>query len=143
AGADFNRDGHLDVYLTSLRHGASRLYQGRGDGTFVDVSQAAGVLIETPARSCAWSDIDGDGWPDLFVTCPEGPNKLFRNLGHGRFENIAASAGVELANRENLGCAFGDIDGDGRDDLFVTAYHSQVSTLFKNLGGGKFREITA
>jgi hypothetical protein len=143
AVADFDGDGHLDVYLTSLRAGSSRLYRGKGDGTFTDVSERAGVLVRGAARSCAWCDIDGDGFPDLYVTRPDGPNLLFRNNRDGTFTNIAREAGVELADRESLGCAFGDVDGDGLDDLFVTDYHSQVSALFKNLGGGKFRDVTA
>jgi hypothetical protein len=143
AVADFNRDGKLDVYLTSVRGGASRLYQGKGDGTFTDVSEKAGVLVKSPARSCSWSDIDGDGWPDLYLTCPNGPNSLFRNNQDGTFTNIAKDAGVELADRMSLGSAFGDVDGDGLDDLFVTNYQSQVSALFKNLGGGKFKDVTA
>ena len=61
AVADFDRDGKLDVYITSLRKGASRLFKGKGDGTFTDVSEKAGVLLKTPARSCAWCDVDGDG----------------------------------------------------------------------------------
>lgn len=142
AVADFNHDGHLDLYLTSLRKGASRLYQGRGDGTFVDVSEERGVLLTEPARSCAWSDIDGDGWADLFVCCPDGPNRLFRNLKNGTFEDIAAVAGVADAESETLGCVFGDIDGDDRDDLFLANYHSQPDRLLKNLGGGKFQNIT-
>src|SRR5207302_8408522 len=142
AVADFDRDGVLDVYVTSLRKGASRLYRGKGDGTFVDVSEKAGVLLKTPARSCAWCDVDGDGRPDLFVTCPDGANSLFRNNRDGTFTNIAKAAGVELADRHSLGCTFGDVDGDGLDDLFVTNYQSQVSALFKNLGGGKFKDIT-
>src|SRR5438270_237439 len=71
AVADFDRDGKLDVYLTSLRKGASRLFRGNGDGTFTDVSAKAGVLLNAPARSCAWCDVDGDGLVDLFVTSPE------------------------------------------------------------------------
>lgn len=142
AVADFNRDGRLDVYIASLRKGASRLYQGKGDGTFVDVSEKAGVLLKDPARSCAWSDIDGDGWIDLYVTSPKGRNFLFRNKGNGAFEEIAQQAGVAFPERHSLGCAFGDVDGDGLDDLFVTAYQSQVSGLFKNLGQGRFQEIT-
>lgn len=142
AVADFDRDGKLDVYLTSLRKGASRLFQGRGDGTFADVSEKAGVLLRSAARSCAWSDIDLDGRPDLYVTCPEGPNLLFQNRAAG-FVNIAGAAGVELADKHSLGCAFGDANGDGLDDLFVTNYQSQVSALFRNLGSGKFQDITA
>jgi hypothetical protein len=142
AVADFDKDGILDVYVTSLRKGASRLFKGKGDGTFLDVSAKAGVLVKSAARSCAWSDVDGDGWPDLYVTCPDGANFLFRNNRDGTFTNIAKAAGVELADKHSLGCAFGDVDGDGLDDLFVTNYQSQVSALFKNLGGGKFQDVT-
>jgi hypothetical protein len=142
AVADFDRDGKLDVYLTSLRNGASRLFKGKGDGTFTDVSEKAGVLLKGAARSCAWSDVDGDGLPDLYVTSPDGANRLFRNNGDGTFTGITDKAGVGLPGRHSLGCAFGDVDGDGLDDLFVTCYHSQVSALFKNLGGGKFKDVT-
>jgi hypothetical protein len=142
AVADFDRDGHLDVYCASLRKGASRLYRGTGKGTFVDVSEKAGVLVKGAARSCAWSDIDGDGYPDLYVTRPDGANLLFRNQKDGTFKDIAKDAGVELSDRHSLGCCFGDYDGDGKDDLFVTSYDSQVSALFRNLGNGKFQDVT-
>ncbi|MBN9414911.1 MAG: CRTAC1 family protein [Candidatus Eremiobacteraeota bacterium] len=137
--ADFDRDGKLDVFLASLRGGASRLYKGHGDGTFTPVN---GLKMAAPARSCAWSDVDGDGWLDLYVTSPEGRNYLFMNRS-GTFRENAEAAGVALnPKNESLGCAFGDVDGDGRDDLFVTNYHSQVSALLKNVGGGRFRDIT-
>jgi hypothetical protein len=142
AAGDFDRDGKLDLYITSLRKGASRLYHGKGDGTFTDVSQKAGVLVETPARSCAWSDIDLDGWPDLYITSPKGSNFLFRNNKNGTFTDITQPAGVALADRHSLACVFGDIDEDGLEDLFVTNYQSQESTLFKNLGAGRFTDIT-
>ena len=153
AVGDFNRDGNLDVYLTSVawerndrakskKDWESRLFEGRGGGKFVDVSAKAGVLLDRPGRCCAWSDVDGDGWLDLFVACPNTPSVLFRNNGNGTFTDITKQAGVALDKRMSLGCAFGDVDGDGRDDLFVANYSSQVSALFKNLGGGKFRDIT-
>ncbi|MBI2803922.1 MAG: CRTAC1 family protein [Planctomycetes bacterium] len=142
AVADFDRDGKLDIYMTSLRKGASRLFKGKGDGTFIDISEKAGVLLKTPARSCAWCDVDGDGWVDLFVTSPTGQNFLFKNNKNGTFTDITAGSGIDLKGRHCLGCCFGDVDGDGLDDLFVTCYQSQQSALFKNLGGGKFRDIT-
>lgn len=142
AVADFDRDGKLDIYMTSLRKGASRLFKGNGDGTFTDVSEKAGVLLKTPARSCAWCDIDGDGWVDLFITSPTGDCHLFRNNRDGTFTDIIKDSGIDRKNRHCLGCTFGDIDGDGLDDLFVTCYQSQQNALFKNLGGGKFKDIT-
>lgn len=143
AVADFDHDGKLDIYMTSLRQGASRLFRGNGDGTFTDVSEKAGVLLKTPARSCAWCDIDGDGWVDLFVTSPTGACHLFKNNRDGTFTDIIKDSGIDLKGRHCLGCCFGDIDGDGLDDLFVTCYQSQQSALFKNLGGGKFTDITS
>ncbi|MCH8830554.1 MAG: CRTAC1 family protein [Planctomycetes bacterium] len=153
AVADFDRDGILDVYLTSVQFERknqsvtpagkeSRLYKGLGNGKFVDVSRKSGTLLKRPGRCCAWSDIDGDGWVDLFVACPYGPNVLFRNNRDGTFTDIAEKAGVTQKDRMSLGCVFGDIDNDGLDDLFIANYSSQVSALFKNLGGGRFREIT-
>jgi hypothetical protein len=142
AVADFDHDGKLDIYMTSLRKGASRLFKGKGDGTFLDVSAQAGVLLQTPARSCAWCDIDGDGWVDLFITSPSGDCHLFKNNRNGTFTDIIAASGISLKGRHCLGCCFGDIDGDGRDDLFVTCYESQSSALFKNLGNGKFQDIS-
>jgi enediyne biosynthesis protein E4 len=142
AVADFDRDGKLDVYLTSLRKGASRLFKGNGDGTFTDVSARAGVLLNAPARSCAWCDFDGDGLVDLFVISPEGNNVLFRNNGDGTFSDVTKKAGVALPGRHCLGCAFGDVDGDGWADLFVTCYRSQSSVLFHNDGDGTFTDVT-
>jgi enediyne biosynthesis protein E4 len=142
AVGDFDRDGKLDVYLTSVRGGECRLFKGNGDLTFTDVGKESGTLLKAPARSCAWSDVDGDGWLDLFVTGPGGANKLFRNNKDGTFTDVSRRAGVELKGRDCLGCAFGDVDGDGRDDLFVTCYNSRPSALLKNLGGGKFKEVT-
>src|SRR5437773_3872718 len=95
AVADFDRDGKLDIYMTSLRKGASRLFRGNGDGTFTDVSEKAGVLLKTPARSCAWCDIDGDGWVDLFITSPTGQNFLFKNKGDGTFIDITKDSGID------------------------------------------------
>lgn len=142
AVADYDGDGKPDVYITSVRKGESRLFRNLGGGKFDDVSSKSGTLLSAAARSCAWSDIDGDGKVDLFVCCPDSSCRIFRNNGDGTFTDIAEKAGVALKGRHTLGCAFGDIDGDGRDDLFVTCYKSQSSALFRNLGKGKFAEIT-
>ncbi len=95
--------------------------------------QGSGVAI---------ADVDGDGRPDVYLTRTDGPNALYRNLGNWKFENIAAAAGVELADRASTGAVFADVDGDGDPDLIVTAMGGRNS-LFLNDGRGRFTDATA
>jgi hypothetical protein len=88
----------------------------------------------------AAADVDGDGLVDIYFVSQLGGNELWRNRGHGKFENITASAGVALSDRICVAAAFADIDNDGDADLFVTTVRGGNS-LFENLGGGKFLEI--
>ena len=97
------------------------------------VVQGSGVAI---------ADVDGDGRADVYLTRTDGPNGLYRNLGHWKFENIAAVAGVELADRASTGAVFADVDGDGDQDLIVTAMAGRNS-LFLNDGQGRFSDATA
>ena len=90
----------------------------------------------------AAADVDGDGWIDLYFVNQIGGNELWRNLGGGRFENITRNAGVALADKVGVAASFADIANDGRPDLFVTTVR-MGNALFKNLGGGKFQDITA
>jgi hypothetical protein len=90
----------------------------------------------------AVADVDGDGLLDIYFVNQLGGNQLWRNLGHGKFENITATAGVGLENRICVGASFADIDNDGLPDLFVTTVR-MGNVLFKNLGHGKFKDITA
>jgi enediyne biosynthesis protein E4 len=127
---DYDRDGRLDVYLVNgwrldgsriLERGHNALYRGRPDGTFEDVTDQAGVGGEGQWGSGAFvADYDGDGWPDILVTS-FGANVLYRNLGNGRFENVARQAGIESPGW-NTGAAFFDADGDGDLDLYVASY---------------------
>lgn len=89
----------------------------------------------------AVADIDGDGLLDVYFVNQIGGNQLYRNLGNGKFENITASAGVGLDDRVCSGASFADIDNDGLPDLFVTTV-KMGNVLFKNLGHGKFKDIT-
>ncbi len=90
----------------------------------------------------AVADVDGDGLQDLYFTTQLGTNQLWRNLGRGRFEDITAMAGVGLPDQISVTASFGDINNDGHPDLFVTTTR-HGNHCFLNLGGGRFRDITA
>src|SRR5262245_3273274 len=89
----------------------------------------------------AVADVDGDGRLDLYFVNQLGGNQLWRNLGEGKFENITASAGVGLDDKICVTASFADMDNDGLPDLFVTTVR-MGNFLFKNLGHGKFMDIT-
>jgi hypothetical protein len=90
----------------------------------------------------AVADVDGDGKLDVYFVNQLGESQLWRNLGGGKFENITSQAGVGLADKICVGASFADIDNDGKPDLLVTTVR-MGEFLFKNLGGGKFSDITA
>jgi len=118
---DYDQDGRLDIYLVNgwrvdgsrvVERGRNALYHQRTDGMFEDVTDAAGVGGEGWWGSgVTVADYDNDGWPDILVT-GFGRNVLYRNLGNGRFENVAARVGIE-APGWNTAAAFFDADGDG------------------------------
>ncbi len=89
----------------------------------------------------AVADVDGDGLYDIYFINQMGCNELWRNIGGGRFENITEKAGVGLCHQISVTASFGDIDNDGRPDLFVTTVR-HGNHLFHNDGGGKFTDIT-
>ncbi|HEY7923950.1 MAG TPA: VCBS repeat-containing protein, partial [Vicinamibacteria bacterium] len=127
---DFDRDGRLDVYLVNgwrldgskvVEKGRNALYHGKADGSFEDVTDAAGVSGEGQwAQGVAVADYDKDGWPDILVTT-FGRNVLYRNLGNGRFQDVARDVGIESPGW-NTGASFFDADGDGWLDLYVASY---------------------
>ena len=165
AAADFDNDGHLDVYLTAL--GPNRLFKGGGDGTFTDVTAAAGVGDPGFSTSALWFDYDQDGDLDLFVAnyvewSPEtdlfcslvGDTKsyctpesyqgqsatLYRNRGDQTFEDVTTAAQMRAPSAKALGVAMLDFDDDGWLDLFVTN-DTQPDQLFQNLGNGTFEDV--
>ncbi|HTQ58245.1 MAG TPA: CRTAC1 family protein [Bryobacteraceae bacterium] len=125
------------------------LYHNNGDGTFTDVSAATGIgAIRGKGMGVAFADYDHDGFMDVFVANDNAPNMLFHNLGGKKFEEIALRTGVAYpesgAYISGMGADFRDIDNDGWDDIFVTAFEDDTFPLFKNRGPeGDFAEITA
>jgi hypothetical protein len=132
--ADYDRDGLLDVFVVRMgdhattapqpnwdaRNGVGdSLYRNDGDGTFTDVSEAAGIDEEGWGLAAAWGDYDGDGWPDVYVGNEFGTNALYRNDRDGTFTEVAADAGA-LDRGAAMGVAWADYDNDGDLDLFVS-----------------------
>jgi hypothetical protein len=142
---DFDCDGNLDIFKTHFRGDTNVLYRGNGKGAFRDYTLRAGLGVET--RYVGWGagmvDLDNDGLPDLFLTTGmvypdvreasyKSPNVLFRNLGGGRFEELADEAGPDLAiPHSSRGVAFGDFDNDGDLDILIVNLN-EPPTLLRN-----------
>ncbi|MEL7060325.1 MAG: CRTAC1 family protein [Acidobacteriota bacterium] len=126
------------------------LYRNLGDGTFEDVTRGAGVAIEDPEESkglgVVWLDADDDGWPDIYVANDSTRNFLWRNRGDGTFEDVAIGAGTAYnaqgKTEAGMGVATGDIDGDGREEIFVTHLDYETNTLYWPAGGGLWEDRT-
>ena len=127
---DYDRDGWPDIYFTNAQnvdmalHGKkarSALYHNNHDGTFTDVTDQSGIGYPCWAMGAVVGDYNNDGWPDLLVTCFGGV-VLYRNNGDGTFTDVTKSAGLSGDSQWATGAAFGDYDGDGWADLFVSHY---------------------
>lgn len=160
AWGDFDRDGFLDLYITgyvkysypaelmgpthydaenpasinpnTFEPERNLLYRNHGDGTFSEVAARAGVLGEKgKGLGAAWSDLDEDGWLDLYVANDVSDNQLLRNLGNGTFQDISHAARV-ADYRSAMGLAVGDWDGDQDMDIFITHWIAQENALYNN-----------
>jgi enediyne biosynthesis protein E4 len=127
---DYDRDGWPDIYFTNAqsvdmalagKKARSALYHNNHDGTFTDVTDKAGVGYPCWAMGVAVGDYNHDGWPDLLVTCFGGV-VLYRNNGDGTFTDVTKEAGLSKDSAWAAGATFGDYDGDGWDDLFISHY---------------------
>jgi two-component sensor histidine kinase len=127
---DYDGDGWLDIYFTNAQsvemalHGVkarSALFHNNHDGTFTDVTDKAGVGYPCWAMGAVVGDYNNDGWPDLLVTCMGGV-VLYRNNGDGTFTDVTKASGLASDSGWATGAAFGDYDGDGWADLFVSHY---------------------
>ena len=127
---DYDRDGWPDIYFTNApdvdmqlagKKARSALFHNNHNGSFTDVTDKAGVGYPCWANGAVVGDYNNDAWPDLFVTCFGGV-VLYRNNGDGTFTNVTKEAGLSGDSFWAMGAAFGDYDGDGLQDLFVSHY---------------------
>jgi hypothetical protein len=144
-----DRDRNLRVYCHPKYYDPvpNTLYRNRGDGTFEDVSEKAGILDHAGrGMSVAFADYDGDGRIDAFVSNDNLPNFLFRNRGDGAFEEAGLSTGAALLVHgkpvASMGVDFRDYDNDGLPDITVTALTGETFPMFRNEGSGFFRDAT-
>ena len=164
ASGDFDNDGDVDLFVANF--GPNQLLENLGNGRWRDITAAAGVAGDAWSVSASFADLDGDGRLDLYVgnyldfafasrkrctdnesrpsyCSPEvygpAPDRLYRNLGGGRFEDVSAAAGIHAANGAALGVVIRDFDRDGQQDIFV-ANDMADNFLWMNRGDSTFRD---
>jgi hypothetical protein len=162
---DFDRDGRLDLFVCNYvkwspehdiyctvdgqhksyctpeayRGSTSWLFRNRGDGTFEDVTAKSGIFDTTSkALGVAMVDYDGDGWPDIFVANDTQPNKLYRNLRNGSFEDVAVRAGVAFSEdgkaRAGMGVDSADYSNSGSQGIVVTNFDREMTAFYQRRG---------
>ena len=159
---DLDNDGDPDLVVTN--YGPNRVYRNdRDEGLFTDVTERAGLGDPAWSLGAALLDYDGDGLLDLYVgnyvvfdpdyrafyvadrfpgplAYPGSPDRLYRNLGGWRFEDVTAEAGIGNPEGRAMGVGVTDYDGDGRPDVFV-ANDAMANSLFRNRGDGSFEDV--
>ena len=173
---DYDQDGYIDLYVTSgtwiegfckeekpktMPH--NHLYRNKGDGTFEDVTDKAGVGGHCYSMGVTVGDFNNDGYPDLYLS-NYGPNVLFKNNGNGTFSDVTKKANVAGGKECSVGAVWFDYDNDGKLDLYVgnylnfdpnykyfyapdgfpspLAYDPQPDVLYHNNGDGTFEDVT-
>jgi enediyne biosynthesis protein E4 len=178
AFVDYDRDGHLDLFVANyidmdlatapvpesgpclykgvlvacgppgLQGGKNILYHNNRDGTFTDVSEAAGIFRAngTYGLGVLTADFDNDGWPDIYVANDSTASALYQNKKNGKFEDVAIEAGCALSPdgkpQAGMGIAAADYDLDGNLDIVKTNFAGDTPSLYHNLGGGNFEDAT-
>ena len=172
---DYDADGWQDILLINgmdwpghkRQRSTLRLYKNNRNGTFTDMTKAAGLDVEVYGMGVAVGDYNNDGFPDIFITCV-GQNRLFRNTGKGTFIEVTRAAGLGGRQGFSTSALWFDYDRDGLLDLFVCnyvrwspehdvfcsldgkhksfctpeAYRGDTCWLFHNRGDGTFEDVT-
>ncbi len=145
---DYDNNGLPDLFVSGLGFydGKCFLMHNNGDGTFTDVTEAAGLDMCGPAFTSTWVDYNGDGYLDLFVTYNASglfdrlvPNRLFCNNGDGTFTDVTEAAGLRKV-WPSLGATWGDFCNNGLPDLFLSNFGR--AQLFRNHGDGTFSDVS-
>ena len=131
-----------------LKGAGDSLFHNNGDGTFTDVSKAAGV--DDPngyyGLGVVWSDLDNTGRPDIYVANDSTPNYLYRNDGHGKFTEVGLESGTAVSEdgseQGSMGVAVGDYNHTGRFSLYVTNFADEFNALYDNRGKGDFHDVS-
>ena len=173
---DYDADGWLDILLVNgmdwpdhrRQRSTLRLYRNNRNGTFTDVTRAAGLDVELYGMGVTVGDFNNDGFQDLLVTCV-GQNRLFQNTGKGTFIDVTRASGLGGREAFSTSAMWIDFDRDGFVDLFVCnyvrwsaerdvfcsldgkeksyctpeAYRGETGWLFRNRGNGTFEDVTA
>ncbi len=167
AVGDYDNDGFPDIFIANT--GKNALYHNNGNGTFTDVTEQSGLGTK-PAKTlsvqAAWFDYDNDGLLDLVLsnytlwtpeedrrctvrgveaychpqTYPPVPDRLYHNLGGGRFEDVTEKSGFGKSLGKGMGIGIADFNGDGWMDVFI-ANDTEPNFLFLNQGDGTFKEV--
>ena len=154
---DIDNDGLLDLFVGN-ENSPSQLFRNKGDGTFEDISHAAGIDRTAFTKAVVAGDHDNDGYMDLYVSNLYSDNFLFHNNHDSTFTEVGAKAGVQKP-QQSFAAWFFDYDNDGLPDIFVNGYYFSADEsirsylglphtadgghLYKNLGDGTFKDVTA
>jgi enediyne biosynthesis protein E4 len=173
---DYDADGWQDILLINgmdwpghqRQRSTLKLYRNNRNGTFTDVTRAAGLEVEMYGMGVAVGDYNNDGFPDILITCV-GQNRLFRNTGKGTFVDVTQKSGLGKRQALSTSALWFDYDRDGLLDLFICnyvkwstehdvfcsldgkhksyctpeAYRGETCWLFHNRGDGTFEDVTA
>lgn len=139
--SDFNNDGWDDLTIATEKGEPMKFYVNNF-GTFQEITPLVSDLSEV--KSVIWVDLDNDGKKDLFLTCHEDQNRIYKNIGSLQLIDVTSNSGLTMINDPSFGASFGDLNLDGLLDLYTTSYYDGVfiNRLFLNLGNFQFQDIT-